>query len=145
MFSIRHATAGDWEAIDRLLRRKGLPIAGALDHLAHFLVADDGAGVVGTVGLEVYGEAALLRSLAVAEEGRGLGRVLVEESMGRARALGVTEVVLLTTTAAGYFPRFGFQTIDRTDVPQALLASREFQGACPSSAIVMCRPLVTNN
>lgn len=144
MPGIRDASASDWEAISALLQRRGLPIEGACDHLGDFLVADDGAGLAGVVGLEVYGAAALLRSLAVAEEGRGLGRALVEKSMGRAAALGVAEVVLLTTTAAGYFPRFGFQRIERSDVPRALLASREFQGACPSTAIAMRRILVTD-
>ncbi|MBV9947898.1 MAG: GNAT family N-acetyltransferase, partial [Myxococcales bacterium] len=46
---------------------------------------------------------------------------------------------LLTTTADSFFPRFGFQHIAREDVPPELRASRELQGACPASAIVMER------
>jgi amino-acid N-acetyltransferase len=141
----RDATDRDWDAISALLRRRGLPLDGARDYLAHFIVAVDDEGLAGVAGLEVYGESALLRSIVAAHDGRGIGHVLVEQLIARARALGVTDLVLLTTTAAGYFPRFGFETVARTDVPEALLASREFQGACPSSATVMRRRLVTHD
>lgn len=141
----RDATDRDWDAISALLRRRGLPLDGARDHLAHFIVAEDDEGLAGVAGLEVYGESALLRSIAAAHDGRGIGHVLVEHLIARARALGVTDLVLLTTTAAGYFPRFGFETVARAEVPEALLASREFQGACPSSATVMRRRLVTHD
>lgn len=139
----RTATDRDWEAISALLQRKGLPLAGAREHLANFIVAEDEEGVAGVGGLEVYGDSALLRSLVAARGGRGIGHALVEQLIARARRLGVIDLVLLTTTAAGYFPRFGFETIARTEVPGPLLASREFQGACPSSATVMRLRLVT--
>jgi amino-acid N-acetyltransferase len=141
----RDATEQDWNAISALLQREGLPLAGAREHLAHFIVAEDDEGVAGAGGLEVYGPSALLRSLVAAHHGRGIGHLLVEQLIVRARALGVTDLVLLTTTAAGYFPRFGFETVARPDVPAALLASREFQGACPSSATVMRLRLVTHD
>jgi len=146
MAIVRAATEQDWDAISALLERRGLPLAGARDHLAHFLVAEDEASALaGVGGLEVYGESALLRSLVVATSHQGLGTRLMEALMERARALGVTELVLLTTTAAGFFPRFGFTRIDRAEVPAALLASREFQGACPSSAHAMRARLVAGN
>lgn len=146
MVTVRAASEQDWDAISALLKRKGLPLAGARDHLAHFVVAEDEASALaGVGGLEVYGEAALLRSLVVATSHQGLGTTLVEALIERARALGVTELVLLTTTAAGFFPRFGFARIDRAEVPVAVLASREFQGACPSSAQAMRARLVATN
>lgn len=145
MPTVRRAVEDDWEAISSLLKRKGLPVAGARDHLAQFLVAEDDSGLVGVGGLEVYGDAALLRSLVVATSGEGLGTVLVEHLIARARAMGVSELVLLTTTAARFFPRFGFAAIERADVPPALLASREFQGACPSSAQAIRLRIVATN
>lgn len=48
---------------------------------------------------------------------------------------------LLTTTAENYFPAFGFRPVDRSAVPTELMASPEFQGACPASAIVMRKEL----
>jgi amino-acid N-acetyltransferase len=51
-------------------------------------------------------------------------------------------VFLLTTTAEAFFPKFGFEQIQRIDVPISLQASVEFQSACPASAIVMRKRLV---
>jgi choline dehydrogenase-like flavoprotein len=50
-------------------------------------------------------------------------------------------VFLLTTTAEGFFPRFGFEQITRDEVPPSVRGSVEFQSACPASAIVMRRQL----
>jgi N-acetylglutamate synthase-like GNAT family acetyltransferase len=44
-------------------------------------------------------------------------------------------VYLLTTTTAGYFPRFGFARIARAEVPSSVQESVEFTAACPASAI----------
>ena len=48
---------------------------------------------------------------------------------------------LLTTTAEGYFPKFGFERITRAEVPPSVQASVEFATACPASAIVMRKRL----
>src|SRR5262245_14767027 len=45
--------------------------------------------------------------------------------------------VLLTTSAAEYFPRFGFRTGERNQVPAELQACVEFASACPATATVM--------
>jgi amino-acid N-acetyltransferase len=50
-------------------------------------------------------------------------------------------VYLLTTTAEAFFPHFGFERIERAAVPPRIQNSREFHGACPASATVMCLPL----
>ncbi len=67
--------------------------------------------------------------------GRGIGRMLVRAAL--ARAGGLRELYLLTMTAAGYFPRFGFETVGREVLPTALSASEELRCACPASAIAM--------
>jgi amino-acid N-acetyltransferase len=69
-----------------------------------------------------------------------MGR-LVKTILERAAADGVEDVYLLTTTAADYFPRFGFTEASRSDAPEQLSASREFQGACPATAVLMKRSL----
>jgi amino-acid N-acetyltransferase len=67
----------------------------------------------------------------------------MEPSIERARANDADDVfrLLLTTTAERYFPRFGFERVDRKDVPESVRASVEFTSACPSSAIVMRKSL----
>ncbi len=138
MTSIRAARPDDWTAIAALLRRYDLPLDGARHHLDSFCVAEDAYGeVIGAAAVERYGTAGLLRSVVVAERMHGLGSDLVHWSIDHARAAGITTLVLLTTTAPDFFPRFGFRRVDRASVPQAVHVSAEFQGACPASAIVM--------
>jgi amino-acid N-acetyltransferase len=136
---IRAATAGDAAAVHTLLADAHLPLDGVPAELDGFLIAERGAQAVGAIGLERYGEAGLLRSAVVhpAVRGTGVGEALVEALLAQARDSGVREVVLLTTTAAEWFPRFGFTRIAREAVPAALHASEELRGACPASAVVM--------
>lgn len=135
----RAATSADWPEIAALLTAAILPLAGAREHLDHFVLAVSGNRPVGCAGLEVYGEDALLRSVAVDEawRGRGLGTALVEQVLGRARQHGVARVHLLTTTAADFFARLGFRAVARADLPTALQASEELRGACPEGAVAM--------
>ena len=136
---VRRAAPNDWDRIAELLRTAQLPLDGARDHLDGFVVAERGESMVGCAAVERYGDAGLLRSVAVAasERGKGTGIALVERCVSDASARGLRTMVLLTTTADGYFPRFGFEVITREDAPDAVRASAEFRGACPASATVM--------
>ena len=98
-----------------------------------------GENIVGCGGAEAYSVAALVRSIAVLPDYRkqGLGRRLVRQLLDRLSAHGLREFYLLTTTAETYFQKRGFKTIDRDEVHPQLLASREFQDACPDSAVCM--------
>jgi amino-acid N-acetyltransferase len=82
-----------------------------------------------------------LRSVAVAPgwRSRGLGRALVERAIAEAEGRGLHAIYLLTTTAERYFPSLGFTATTRDAVPEELRAAAEFCGACPDSAVVMCR------
>src|SRR5215469_5099746 len=128
-WNVQQATPRDWSRVAALLVAADLPLAGAEDHLSDFLLAYRDGALLGTVALERYGEAALLRSVAVAPaaRGQGLGQVLVRRALEQARRAGLKQVVLLTTTAADFFPRFGFRPISRAEVPLAAQASIEFQ------------------
>lgn len=139
--TIRAATPADASAVRAMLSAAELPLDGVPDDLAHFLVAEREGAVIGAIGLEPYGEAALLRSavVAISARGSGVGERLVHALLDDARSGGAREVVLLTTTAERWFPRFGFVPIPRDAVPAELRASAEFQGACPDSAVAMHR------
>jgi len=140
---IRAATPDDLPAVEQLLVTTGLPIDGVDENFRTFLVAEDGDAIAGVIGIERYGQTALLRSAAVSpnSRGSGIGTRLVKTILERAAADGVEDVYLLTTTAADYFPRFGFTQAPRSDAPDLLSASREFQGACPATAVLMKRSL----
>ncbi len=141
--AIRAATATDASAVRALLADSKLPLDGVPDDLAHFLVAEREGRVVGAIGMELYGDAGLLRSAVVspALRGTGVGEQLVHALLDSARAGGARELVLLTTTAERWFPRFGFARTTRAEVPKSLHASEEFKGACPDTAVVMTRSL----
>jgi N-acetylglutamate synthase-like GNAT family acetyltransferase len=140
---IEPATPADLPAVLDLLSASGLPHDGLAEHFDMALVARDGDAIVGSAALELYDEAALLRSVAVAEEmrGQGLGRQLTTAALDLARAHDVQRIYLLTTTAEGYFPGFGFAPIARAEVEAAVQASVEFTGACPASAAVLALSL----
>jgi amino-acid N-acetyltransferase len=142
---VRNATAADLEAVARLLADNNLPVEGVAENFSNFLVADDEESIAGAIGLERFGSVALLRSAVVAPEyrGSGIGRRLIEELLTQAVRAGIGDVYLLTTTAEEYFPRFGFKRSTRTAVPDSLKSSAEFQGACPETATVMVRSLVS--
>jgi amino-acid N-acetyltransferase len=144
--ALRPATRADQPTVEHLLRSLGLPTAGVAEWVERFWIADHGGKAVGVVGVEQYGQEALLRSVAVDPSWRsaGLGRALVEAALRAARAAGAREMYLLTTTAERYFPRFGFVQIARDDVPGAVRQSVEFREACPASAVVMRVELSTN-
>jgi amino-acid N-acetyltransferase len=138
---VRTAAPADLAAVEALLTASGLPLDGVKDALATFVVAEQGADLVGVAGLEVCCDNALLRSVAVRPEWRshGIGRALVTRVISDAESRGIHALYLLTTTADGYFPSFGFRTIARDDVPADVRATAEFREACPASATVMCR------
>ena len=141
--AITPADQADLPAILDVLAANKLPRAGIEHHLATTLVAREDAELVGTAALELYGSAALLRSVAVATRlrGRGLGQALTRAALDLARRRGVRTVYLLTETAGAFFPRFGFKPTTRADVEPAVLDSDEFKSACPQSALVMARSL----
>lgn len=133
------ARASDLPAVHRLLEARQLPLDGVDEHLDTMIVARTARGVVGAAAVELYADAALLRSVVVADadQGQGLGHRLTESALQIAGRHGANTVFLLTTTADGFFPRFGFEPIPRDEVPASVQASVEFQSACPASAVVM--------
>ena len=143
-WTIRQATPHDWQSLATLLMAADLPLDGAKSHLSDFFLAFRDDVLIGSAGLERYGDTGLLRSLAVAvpERGHGLGQALVKHLLTYATSLRVRQVVLLTTTAADFFLRFGFQPISRAEFPMAAQASVEFREACAASATAMSIALV---
>lgn len=120
--SIRIAEGSDRSAICDLRRRCRLDAEGVLAAGSRWIVARDGAEVVGTAGLEIGGRAALLRSVAVGPRHRrgDLGRQVVERSVDLAGTSGATIVYLFSTGAGSYFSRLGFRGVPVDEVVAAL-------------------------
>jgi amino-acid N-acetyltransferase len=149
---IRPAAAADLASIEHLLVTSGLPTDGVRDIIAarpgDFFVAESrdangGSELVGVAGLEVCCDNALLRSVAVNPEwrARGVGHELVRRVVCEAEGRGIRALYLLTQTAEHFFPKFGFEHVDRDAVPAEIAQTLEFKSACPSSAVAMVKSL----
>jgi len=138
-WTIRPADGKDYPAIEKLLKTLHLPTQGVKKHLREFVVMVSDGRIIGTVGLEIHGNKALLRSLGVSENHRnqGHGRSLVQAVLARALEMGINELFLLTQTARDYFSGLGFQVVTREVVDETVKSSIEFQSACPASAVCM--------
>jgi amino-acid N-acetyltransferase len=121
----------------------GLPLDGLEIALPNAVVARGRDGVVGCAAVEAYGSVGLLRSMCVVSQlrGSGIGRRLVAATEALAASRGIVELWLLTETAEGWFPRLGYVTATRADVPAALMSSPEFTSACPESAAILRKSL----
>jgi len=143
--NIAPASEDDYRDVIALLETSCLPTEDLeRNSMAHFLVARNGSGkLIGAIGVERYGCAALLRSLVVAPDhrNRGLGAQLVAELESRCGSLAVADLFLLTTTARDFFARQRYQTTGRESVPVALRAAAEFTRLCPDSAVCMTKSL----
>jgi amino-acid N-acetyltransferase len=134
--AIEQAMGSDREAIIQLLERVNLPTTRVDEHLSNFLVAREGHQVIGCVGIEIYGDTGLLRSLAVQPEyqGRGVGRQLAQAIISRARGLGLKEAVILTKTVEQWATQFGFEKVSRDKIDPRVAESWEFQANCCQTA-----------
>lgn len=141
-FQIRARPAFD--AAVQLLRKADLPTEDLTPaHVDHFFYSGTAAQPTGLVGLEIFGDVALLRSLVVTPErrGSGEGHLLLEHAEREASSRGVRELYLLTTTAEPFFAKCGYARASRDLAPAQIRATREFAGMCPASAAFMSKQL----
>jgi N-acetylglutamate synthase-like GNAT family acetyltransferase len=136
------AAVPDLPAICALLERSGLPTSDLESARPQFVVIREHDQLTAAGALQRFGSAALLRSVVVAaRRGCGLGGAIVTELERAARAAHISQLVLLTQTAAEFFSQRGYRVIERSSVPQDMRASEEFRSLCPSSAICMAKTL----
>ena len=119
---ISNATPEDYDSISDLLKTVNLPVQGVQEHLDNFVVLTDGESIIGTGGLEIYSDKALLRSLAIHSDYQNRG------------LQNIRELYLLTETAERFFTAIGFETISRELVDEQVKTSEEFRSVCPTTA-----------
>jgi amino-acid N-acetyltransferase len=138
--SFSFAGSSDFDRVIDLLQHCDLPFTD-LEHrkMNEFILASDNGRVAGCIGMEIYGDEGLLRSLAVRSELRkkGIGSQLVDRLIAFAVQRGVKKLHLLTNTAEIFFSAKGFKRNQRTEAPSAISQSAEFSYICPSSAVYM--------
>lgn len=125
--TLRRAVLADVPAIQRLVnefaaRGEMLPraLSELYENIRDYYVAENGREVVGCGALHVtWEDLAEIKSVAVREEcrGQGVGGELVQSCIADARGLGVPRLFVLTYIP-DYFARFGFQPVEKADLPQ---------------------------
>lgn len=112
-------------------------------HIKEYVVAEDADGaIVGTASLKIYStELAEIGALAVRDDqqGKGLGRALVETLIADARALGLNEVFGLTRKPL-FFMRLGFRLAEKEEFPLKVWADCARcprQNACDEVAVAL--------
>jgi amino-acid N-acetyltransferase len=127
-----------------LLSSCGLPSEDIkLESLPDFVVAKEGDTPVGVAGLEVFGSAALVRSVGVAISHRshGLGSSLLDAVEAQAKERGVKQLYLLTNDAQGFFGKHGYNTVERHSAPAEIQACSQFGSSCCGAATLMNKQL----
>lgn len=144
LMNIQPAKHADLPAVRALLEAERLP-ASDLDEraLERFLVMREDSRIDGIIGLELYGETALLRSLVVAPpaRGRGAGAAMAHAAERLAADMGANTIYLLTTSAERFFRVHGYRNIDRAEAPIPIQGTTQFSALCPSTAVLMTKPL----
>ncbi len=124
---IRRARIPDAKAIHRLLltyAREGLLLGRSLVDIyaaiRDFYVYEEQGEILGVGALAIcWEDLAEVRSLAVApgQQGKGIGRGIVEKCLIEARDLGLKRVFALTYEPE-FFKKLGFVDIDKAELPQ---------------------------
>lgn len=137
-FNIKLAEQEDFLQIHELLSKNGLPTAGVDSSKGNYYIAGE-QEIMGVLGVERYGVAVMLRSLAVKSQFRkaGIAQQLIDYALGALEGTGVTDIYLITNTAEWYLTRYGFSKIERDKVPDHVLSNSALGDACPSSSTCM--------
>lgn len=141
--TVRKAELDELDHVETLLEANGLPTQDVRAKPECFFVACDEGTVVGVGGFEHDGSDGLLRSLVIMESarGRGYGTALCAALESRARSDGIEALYLLTTTAASFFRKLGYDKITREEVPASIQGTAEFSELCPDSATCLRKDL----
>ena len=142
-FMIRPATSSDYPQVCQLLESESLPTVDLPKELSHFFVRTEKEDIIGAIGIELYGGAALLRSMVVVPSFRnkGIASELIDELTLEVKKEHVHSLFLITNTAEAFFSRKGFRKIERADVDERVLQSQEFNGLCPASSAIMMKEI----
>jgi len=125
----RRAKLSDVPAIHSLVAHyaaQGLLLPRAAEeiraNIGHFIVQEDGRGLVSCLSLESYGvDLAEIRSIAVVPEnrGQGLGARLIASALDEARRRGIARVFAVTH-APKFFERHGFAAAVRQSLTEKI-------------------------
>lgn len=139
MLKVKPLNQNDYQQLSGLLQAAGLCHTDLKAPEVELFGVSAAGGWVGYFGYEIYGHAALFRSLVVVPgfRGQGYGTLIWQEAKERLQNKQAKEVYLLTNTAAPFFARLGFAAVPRASVPVSIAATTEFKEFCPADSVCM--------
>jgi len=111
--TFRGATRDDVPALADMIASENLPPFFIEEFLDGFLIAERGGAMLACGGVESYGDCAVLRSIVVAPEARGLGlgRDIGDRLITVGRERGARHLYLFTMDAWAFWKRLGFEDV----------------------------------
>jgi amino-acid N-acetyltransferase len=111
--TFRAATADDLPAMSALIASENLPPFFIEEFLDGFIVSERGGEMLACGGVEIYGDCAVIRSIVVAPQGRGvgMGRRAAELLIEHARERGANDFYLFTMDARPFWQHLGFADV----------------------------------
>jgi len=138
--AMRPAHREDMAAVRGVLASVELEEPARNDQHGSFFVLRNEHGTAGCVSLEVLGDDAILRALAVDPRfrGAGYGWMLADMAVSHARWRGVRRIYLLTETASDFFAaKFGFRVVDRSTLSRQVAGSDTFTRPTSGQQVAM--------
>lgn len=147
---LRAAQPDSLAQVSEILRQCDLPCSDLAEkHMDHFILAFQGADLVGVAGIERAGDYGLLRSVAVLPSWRqsGVARQLIKACEQRAAKAGLHKLVLIAANenAARLFTHLSYAISMRSELPAALLELPEFSHLCPKTKPCLSKLMNTVN
>jgi N-acetylglutamate synthase-like GNAT family acetyltransferase/DNA-binding HxlR family transcriptional regulator len=146
-FLVYEALPEDLSKINTLLKRAQLPeIKEITSNNYYFKAIDQNEQIVGAIGLEIYNQYGLLRSMVVSPgfRNKGIAKRLIEIIEQLAISKHLIDIYLLTNTAQLYFEKKEYRVIPRNDVASEIKESEEFSSICPVSSVILIKHLSDN-
>ena len=139
MLTITKTSNQDLPKVLALLKLVNLPVEGVKEHFQDYFLMKKDNMVIGTIGIEIYENSGLLRSLAVHPtfQRAGIGQKLVDRIEVYSAEKGLNIIYLLTDTAEKFFLKLGYRIIPREETDSHIKQSIEFTTLCPSSPVMM--------
>lgn len=130
-------------SVKEILQLNHLPLLGVEDQFSNYFVLQLNMEIIGVIGLEIYGDSALIRSFAILPEfqKKGLGTILFQQILEYAQEKKIKNLYALTETAKNFFEKNGFGVVDRKFAPLEIQQSKEYTTICPNSAFFLKRAI----
>ena len=127
--AFRAAARDDLPALSAMIASENLPPFFIEEFLDGFLIGERDATMLACGGVESYGDCAVIRSIVVAPETRGLrlGRHIVDLLIGIAHERAAKDLYLFTMDAWPFWKHLGFEDVALDDWREPARACWQYQ------------------